>query len=54
MIDNRKTKDTEHLEKLKEQARLTCNRCYGRGHLGKNLITKEYIPCPCTQTKKHV
>lgn len=26
-----------------------CRKCYGRGHLGKNLSTNLYVPCSCVK-----
>ncbi len=34
---------------LKRLPTKACKRCYGVGHLGKNLTTNKYVPCSCTQ-----
>ncbi len=26
-----------------------CKDCYGLGHLGRNILTNEYIPCSCVK-----
>lgn len=31
--------------------RRNCKRCYGRGHLGRNVDTGKYLPCPCTKPR---
>ena len=28
--------------------RRSCGKCFGRGHVGKNVQTRLYIPCRCT------
>lgn len=28
-----------------------CNKCYGRGTLGRNVKTGQVLDCPCTKPK---
>lgn len=32
-------------------AKSECNKCYGRGYVGKNLTTKEYQECTCLRMR---
>lgn len=46
--------DEEPVEYEVELARLPdpkCRRCYGLGHLGRNLITKMFIICKCVKKR---
>ena len=28
-----------------------CKRCHGRGHLGRDVTTNEYVPCKCVKAR---
>ena len=30
----------------------SCKKCYGRGHVGKNLMTGKVVMCTCMKVKK--
>jgi hypothetical protein len=29
-----------------------CKMCWGKGYMGFDVKTQEYLPCPCTKKKK--
>ena len=33
-------------DKLKELANPKCTKCYGRGHVGRDIINKRWMACP--------
>lgn len=35
-------------------AKSACNKCHGRGYVGKNLTTKEYQECLCLRYRDKV
>lgn len=39
----------ERLIPLRREPRKDCPRCHGRGHQGREVLTRKYIVCPCTQ-----
>lgn len=30
----------------------SCSKCYGRGHVGRNVDTGKYMPCSCVRVVK--
>lgn len=36
-------------EFLKQVAKSTCSHCYGQGHRGYNIITKQFVICQCVR-----
>lgn len=40
-------KTAEFMRLLKENAKITCNKCYGRGYTGTDMITGFPIACSC-------
>lgn len=32
---------------LKRMPKASCRKCYGRGYIGKDLKTNQYVPCSC-------
>jgi hypothetical protein len=34
---------------IARQPKKNCRHCYGRGHMGKNLVTNLYVPCYCVE-----
>ena len=30
----------------------SCKKCYGRGHVGRNVDTGKYVPCSCVKPLK--
>ena len=35
------------LRKLKRLPKRNCKWCHGKGNIGLNLLTNEYVPCKC-------
>jgi hypothetical protein len=40
-------KEKGKLVKLKREPKDNCKKCHGRGHIGINIRTNEYVPCDC-------
>jgi hypothetical protein len=47
--DMLKAMEQRDLVPLKRLPLKNCKRCYGKGNLGRNVLTNMYVPCPCTQ-----
>jgi hypothetical protein len=41
------------IEKIARQPKKNCRHCYGRGHLGKNILTGLYVSCYCVEDPDH-
>jgi hypothetical protein len=49
----RETEGEGKIEQIARQPKKNCRHCYGRGHMGKNLVTGRYVPCYCVEEPDH-
>ena len=47
----RKAEGKGEIVPIAKVPKANCRRCYGRGHLGKDIKSDQFIKCPCVYTE---
>lgn len=47
-------KRVRKLVELKGKPKRSCKKCHGRGYIGQNMVSREYIICRCVKKEKQL